>query len=300
MKMKKNLLFLVVIFTTIAMSCKGEGVEIKYGGCLEMPAMNPETTLTFDETFGDTDGYKYAVNGNENQVIITHTVKEDGVLKRNYTSLFDKEKKAPLWAACVMHQGYFPRVVSRGETWTKDPALTESEQQSGDTYGSGYARGHIIASADRLSSTHCNNQTFYHTNIAPQWQNSFNSGVWSALERKTQEGWSPVATSTDTMYMVSGVVYKEDKGVTTKGEIEIPSHFYKVLIKCKFDGANVSSAQGIGFYYENIPHKGKAYDDAIYVKSIDWIEEQTGFDFFVNLPEAIEQSAEANTDATVF
>lgn len=275
--------------------------QIPYGGCLEMPAMSCGTSSTFIETFGGATGHKHTVNGNPNQVIITHVVEEDGKLKRNYTMLFDKTKKAPLWSACVIHQGYFPDVVTRTETWTIDPALSKAEQQDGTTYGSGgYARGHITASADRLSSIHCNNQTFYSTNIAPQLQNSFNSGVWSRLERKTQKDWNPSVGSTDTLYMVSGVVYKEDIGVTTKGEIEIPSHFYKVLVKCKFDGASVSSAQGIGFYYENRAHKGASFDDATYVKSIDWIEEQAGFDFFSNLPLKAEQTAEANTNFTTF
>lgn len=277
--------------------------QFAYSGCLEMPAMNPQTSSTFKETFGGTTGYKHTVQGNSNQTIVNHTINSDG-LKRNYSMLYDKTKFGALWVSYIMHNGYHPdKNVGRNDRWTNDPAIASTDQQTGATYGSrGYSRGHQIASSDRQNSVDCNRQTFYHTNILPQWQNGFNGGIWNSLEQAIQ-GWAPAAGDRDSIYVVTGPVYSKtvNGGAIHAGgrEIIIPSHFYKAVIKCKFSGTHVSSVQGIGFYFENKANSG-SYKDDQYVKSIDWIEQQTGFDLFANLPNEVERAAEANTNFNSF
>ena len=54
----------------------------------------------------------------------------------------------------------------------------------------------------------------------------------------------------------------------------IPNYFYKLVLRVKYSGSTVSDARAIGFWMEH-----KAY---------------TG-DFFVNLPDPIESSAESGT-----
>ena len=289
-------------FTTLTSEGGGE-TGFKYSGCLEMPAANYGTLSTFKETYGGTTGFKYSVTGNANQTIVNHTISDGGKVKRNYTMLYDKTKFGALWVSYIMHKGYHSDSdVGRTDDWTNDPAISAADQQTGASYGSkGYSRGHQIASNDRQNTKASNQQTFYHTNILPQWQNSFNGGVWSSLENAVQ-GWAPAAGVRDSIYVVTGPVYKEDKGTISAGgrTIKIPSHYYKAVIKCKFTGSDVSSAQGIGFYFENREHKGAQYSDAEYVKSIDWIEEQIDLDIFVNLPDGVESVIEKNANLSAF
>jgi DNA/RNA endonuclease G (NUC1) len=70
-----------------------------------------------------------------------------------------------------------------------------------------------------------------------------------------------------------------------------------VVLKVKKNGNTVTSASTIGFWFEN-----KAYSDSYteHTVSVDNIEEWTGFNFFVNLPDSIEESAERNSDWSTF
>ena len=76
----------------------------------------------------------------------------------------------------------------------------------------------------------------------------------------------------------------------------IPNYFYKVVLKVNKSGDTVTSASTIGFWFEHKDYSDKAYENN--AVSVDQIEEWTGFDFFVNLPDAVE--AETNASWTSF
>ena len=80
--------------------------------------------------------------------------------------------------------------------------------------------------------------------------------------------------------------------------IPVPNYFYKVVLRVTTNSSGtVTSASTIGFWFEH-----KTYDDSYtnYAVSVDQIEAWTGFDFFVNLPDTIEVSAEQNSFWTKF
>ena len=60
----------------------------------------------------------------------------------------------------------------------------------------------------------------------------------------------------------------------------------------------MTSASAIGFWMPHKDLRGKSYSD--YAVSVDQVEQWTGFDFFVNLPDGIEAIAEKNSDWTTF
>jgi endonuclease G len=146
-------------------------------------------------------------------------------------------------------------------------------------------------------------QTYYATNLVPQIQDSFNGGIWNSLEgaiRKETE-------NTDTLYVVTGVAFKTVGGSETVKYIKpqhdtkqcpVPNYFYKVVLKVKRSGSGaVTSARAVGFWFE---HKQYSDNYANYAVSVDQIEEWTGFDFFVNLPDSYEGTAEANNSWSIF
>ena len=79
----------------------------------------------------------------------------------------------------------------------------------------------------------------------------------------------------------------------------MPTYYWKVLLKVKRDsGGNVTSASTVGFWFEHKSYTGSSYSE--YAVSVDQIEQWTGFDFFVNLPDSIETSAETSASWSAF
>ncbi len=258
----------------------------------------PAIALKDGTTYGsgsELSGYGYKwynhETSNAKQMVVTHTYQYGGKVYRNYTALVDGDKKAPLWSAFVMHgDAYADNDVGRNDGWVNDPGIPSSFQQSG--VSSPYSRGHFVASNYRQTCTAANKATFYHTNQAPQYQTSFNDGVWNSLEQAVK-GNAP--TGRDTLYVVVGVLYESSK---TSSGVPIPSHFYKLLMKCSFDSAGaMTAAQGVAYLFTNESHSGEKYTDTKFRTTIDAIEERTGFDFFVNVPPNLQDAAEQQSSA---
>ena len=271
-----------------------------YLGCYEMPELSLSgVTSNGNETYGTTKWWEYDTSSST-QKVITHTYAYNGTQYRNYTALVDKNKRCPLWTAYVMHSGAYPNNdAGRSGDWTYDPGIPQSWQSSGSTSdynnGAGYARGHHCASEDRQTCTVANQQTFYYTNQSPQRQNSFNSGVWSSLEGAVQNA---APSGRDTLYVVVGTLFEDGNSGSSNdgGTVARPSHFYKLLMKCSFNASGtMTAALGTAFIYSNEAHSG-SYNDSQYVTTIDAIETRSGFNFFVNVPSALQEAAESGTN----
>jgi len=273
-----------------------------YLSCYEMPDVS--AILSGESTEGNNSGrddiwYRYYTNNAKRQIAVhtfTHPTLNETV--RNYTVLYDGDNYAPLWTAHAMHSSmWVDKNVGRSGSWTADPAISLTQQSGLDNASSvGYSRGHLVSSNERQSSTGQNAQTFYYSNQAPQWQNSFNGSIWSAMEQDIVDN-SP--SGRDTLYVVTGVLYEGTITTLPSGSynVPIPSHFYKCLMECEFDtSGNMTSAKGIAYVYTNEAHSGNYYDSE-YVKTIDAVEARAGFDFFANVPSSLQNSAEATATA---
>lgn len=283
--------------------------SLKYLVCTEIPTLslaNPGGyTQKGTETFGSTSWYEYDA-AESTRKVVTHTYEYNGEEYRNYTSMVDQTRRCPLWVAYPMHKTAYPsnslgRVGDFSTSTSYDPAIPRSWQSSGSTSdynnGNGYARGHLCASADRQAIEAANEQTFYYTNQCPQWQNSFNSGVWSSLEGAVQ---SNAPTGSDTLYVVSGVLFEDDNYGPSNdgGNVGRPSHFYKCLMLCSFNGSHeITAARGCAYIYTNTAHAAGAYSDG--ETTIDEIEVLAGFDFFPNVPSSLQTNAENGTSKYV-
>ena len=235
----------------------------------------------------DDNWYSYNTTTSTRQIAV-HTYNSTV----NYVVLYDGTKKAPVWTAHTMNNTTWPRnSVGRNEDWGNDPAISLT-QQSGV---SGYSKGHLVASNYRQTAVAQNKQTFYYSNQAPQYQDGFNSGVWSSLEDRVV---TVSTTGTTMLYVITGVLYEGN--VQTVSNVPIPSHFYKCIMQCTLSGNTVTSAKGIAFVYTNESHTGSKYYDSTFVTSIDAIEQRAGFDFFAGVPDNLENTAEANTNHNWF
>ena len=218
---------------------------------------------------------------------------------RNYSVCYSIGNRSGMWSAFPLHECY-KGSQNRSDAWAYDPELPQSIQPN-LVKGSykpqpGYSKGHLLASGDRTVNATANIQTFYVTNAAPQWQNSFNSGVWSSLEA---DCWNNICA--DTLYVVSGVwgVHAEDRVTDQSGvSCTVPSHFFRVLLRSKagdtgrkVQDLSADELQCVGFWFENRAYpSGKPSAN---MTSVAEIERKTGMTFFVHVPNAPKETFDA-------
>ena len=226
---------------------------------------------------------------------------------RNYTIAYDTQKYATYWVAYPLKSAHMGS-LSRPEDWTYDttadaPATSTQVNLCNSSYssynnGAGHARGHLIPNASRNGVKALQLQTFYVTNAVPQIQNNFNDGVWSSLEGALQS-----IAKREEIYIVTGTAFAKVGESTTTSyttakddtkRVPVPNYFYKVVLKVdKNSAGTITAASTIGFWFENKAYSSSAYTN--HTASVDQIEKWTGLDFFVNLPDSVEKSAESNT-----
>lgn len=236
------------------------------------------------------------------------SIKEDGTRyvvnttyageKRNYTVFYDTEMMAPLWTAYPLNNSHMSS--GRINTWTFNPSISEDRQIQvcdGSYSIENYARGHMCPNGSRNNNETMQQQTFYVTNQVPQIHNGFNNGIWKNLESAVQ-----VLAKNEEIFVTTGVSFH--KGNETpqiqhispskhpEQQVPIPPYFYKLVLRVKYVAASVTDASCTAFWFEHKAYEsGDNFDN--YRKSVDQVEEWTGFDFFVNLPDEIENVAEA-------
>ena len=210
---------------------------------------------------------------------------------RNYSFYWDYSKLVAHWVAYPLNSG-LRASGSRSEAWGLDPLVPASRQPNvTSTFRGGWARGHQIPSADRLSYN-ANVQTFYGTNMTPQDYN-FNGEIWARLEDKVR-GW---AGKSDTLYVVTGCVVDGNVSYTTDIDgkaIAIPKAYYKAVLSYSKSSTENGGFRGCAVYLEhtNPPSETVARNHHS-VMSIRDLEQKTGVNFFVNLPGAIGNEAAA-------
>ena len=236
--------------------------------------------------------------------------------ERNYSYLYDKSMYTALWVAYPLYKSICQGSASA--SWSFNPNIDQQYQIDvrSHSYSSFYAsagaysRGHQLPNADRDGSKAMKNQVYYVTNQTPQLQNGFNGTIWNQLECSIRS--VATSSSTDTVYVVTGATFRKAGGSetinylkptssysSTYPELPIPNYYWKVLLKVKRNSSGtVTSACTVGAWFEHKVYSSSQW--ANYVTSVDQIEAYTGYDFFANLPDAVEADAEQNTSWSTF
>lgn len=231
------------------------------------------------------------IKGTADNLVIVHSTREFGV---NYILEWDCTKKSQRWSCYTLDKDNSKKTVSRytadkGESqYPWDPDIPMNATIGFDTYyGSGYDHGHICPSYDRLNSKEANIQTFYMSNMQPQ-RNIFNAGLWLKMENIVSGRWNQ-DNFRDTLYVCKGGTIDHSDQISTvtpKGMI-VPKYFFMAVL-CK----NSQGYKAIAFWVEHF-NDDRSNDNLLdYVVSIDELERLTDIDFFCNLPDDVEESAE--------
>lgn len=174
-----------------------------------------------------------------------------------------------------------------------------------------WTRGHMLMSNYRGGTdTELNAQTYYSCNIAPQGGAAFDA-LWNAAEIRIQDNY----VCADTLYCVSGAYFENDNLTARDAsgwngedpnkvryyvpgyskECVVPTHFYKLILRTRngntgkaIQECDASELKAVGFWFEHADEINGSTSptlDASYLKSVEWIEQQTGFTFFPDVPD---------------
>jgi len=222
-----------------------------------------------------------------------------------YSLEWDNAKVANRWTCYELHEGNSMSSAKRKDDFKSDPEVAVSSQLA-DYSNSGFSRGHLCPSADRLCSTEQNKQTFFLTNMQPQYQ-SHNGGLWSRLESQVRDyatDDSYTDTHCDTLYIVKAATITDKvtiDGTQVDGiyaskcndKLLVPKYFYMALLHYNKE---LDAYQAIAFWTEHLSTTQSVAHLADYAISIDELERRTGIDFFCNLPDEIEEDIESTLD----
>lgn len=200
-----------------------------------------------------------------------------------YTVSFNTDWLIPNWVAYELTAEEVQGVEPRSNKFEPDPQIWQS--QSTDEYkNSGYDRGHMAPAADMKWSKQAMEESFYTSNICPQNKN-LNKGDWKDLEEHVRA----MATKYDHVYIVCGpIVSAKPKTIgqySYINRVSVPDAFYKVILR-----KNNESWSAVGFM---MPNQAGHKPLNKYAMSMDDIEIITDIDFFVALPDSIEEIVES-------
>lgn len=285
--MNKKLLYVLILFF--------------FGSCAKVPE---NEDVIFSENNSQTEIEKPTIQsdvvkrlespkpkGGENNLII---VKNDDDYGVNYFLEWDCDKRAQRWTAYRMFKDNSVKTVERSgdDAWHEDETIPDEYRSVPEDYkSSGFDRGHMCPSADRLQNKNMNRQTFCYSNMHPQY-NVLNAGIWGDMEAKVRN-WNRNEFR-DTLYVVKGGTIDDKSQIFdfyTHGYsgLIIPKYFFMAVLCVKDDKYK---AMGFWIEHRNSYSESEKKDLKQYAISIDDLEDLTGIDFYYNLDSQIQDEVE--------
>ena len=249
------------------------------------PKPNPPTTdPKGEQILGDVTLLEApALAGGSNNYYVTH--RANNVV--NFSLEYDVDKRHPRFVCFTFDDVTSAMAVKRTDAWAWDPEIPSKYSTESMFKKSGFDRGHLVASHDRVYSREANEQTFYYSNMSPQLR-SFNQKYWAKLEKQVQD-WGRNKSFRDVLYVAKGGTIRDDQVENTKvkGRIVVPKYYWMAMVVKK--GATY---HGLAFWLEHKEWDMKTPMMTVAI-SIDELEKKLGFDLFHNFPDEIENKFEA-------
>lgn len=170
----------------------------------------------------------------------------------------------------------------RSNKFKADKMVSTGSAKSADYTKSGYDRGHLCPAADMDFNPIAMEESFLMSNICPQAPD-FNRGIWKELETEVRN-W---AKKEYKLYVVTGPVFNDNKGTIGQEEVLVPGYFFKILYE------ETDQPKIIAFVFPNRKSDRPLTDFAV---TIDEAEKLTGFDFFSQIPDELENKLESRVD----
>ena len=292
MKLLKTLLPLVTLLMLFA--CSKDENDAKLPGIAE----NKNKNLT--SIYPEAARLEFPKLKGGQSILLVHKTTDDydpdGI---NYSVEWDTQKKSQRWSCYQMTKKSNTQIVTRyygNPQYPYDPELPEGAYFPNDLiYSSGFDHGHICPSNDRRYSSQTNYQTFYLTNMQPQYK-VFNgsaegmqsNSLWLAMENYIN-GLVGRMKNTDTLYVCRGGTIDDESRILMRidGRLIVPKYFFSAsLLK------NSMGYKAIAFWFEHSNNPIENLNLSKYVVNIRELETLTGIDFFCNLDDETEERVE--------
>jgi endonuclease G, mitochondrial len=222
--------------------------------------------------------------------------------KPEFTLSYNRDRGTPNWVSWHLADEWVG-TLSRVDTFRADSAVPADWYRvlGSDYSGSGFDRGHMVPNADRDKETSIpiNQATFLMTNMLPQSPDN-NQGPWADMENDLR-----ALLPGNELYIVAGGAGTGGTGsngfATTiaNGNVAVPAQTWKVVLVLPKGENDVTraaaSTRTIAVVMPNI--QGIRNDDwHNYLTTIDAVETLTGYDFFENVSDIVENAIEAGVN----
>jgi len=185
------------------------------------------------------------------------------ITHKNYTTAFSKSRKYPVLVEWWITKKKLicKTPVKRSDKFEPDPELYSESNVAPSYFSSGFDRGHLSPAADARCDAVSMQESFYFTNMAPQYP-GLNRGQWKVLEEWTREQ----ALLHDSIKVSAGCIGNKQKVKT----LTVPTHCWKVIQITK-------QKTTLGFVFPNQPEKTVSFEQ--HKVSLDSIKKLTKFTF---------------------
>jgi endonuclease G len=227
-----------------------------------------------------------------------NAIRQIVLCRGGYAVSFNTDTRNPDWAIEHLTPAGLKKNVDRKDAFEEDPDLKKAQPGLSsilpDYAGQQtYQRGHQAPAEDFASSRALMDQSFYLSNMSPQW-GTLNGGLWARLEKEARQ-WV-ICHKADELYVITGPVYggatkrlaeaKQNKDIKTADDehrVLVPDYYYKIVYD---PGAN----QSLAFQIPNKNVNGHKMQD--YITTIQAIEDSTGISFLAGLGARLQHQQE--------
>ncbi|HKE57062.1 MAG TPA: DNA/RNA non-specific endonuclease, partial [Pyrinomonadaceae bacterium] len=226
--------------------------------------------------------------------------------KPEYSVSYNRDKGGPNWVSWHLSDDWTGN-LARVDSFRPDPAVPPDwyRVQATDFSGTGFDRGHMTPNADRDKETSIpiNQATFLMSNMVAQAPGN-NQGPWADLENFLR-----TLLPANEIYIVSGPAGVGGVGsngpavinTVANGHVTVPAFTWKVaLVLPKGDNDLSRVTAATRTIAVIMPNKDeiRPNDWTQYLTTVDAVEALTGYNFFSNVPPAIQNAIEAGTNGT--
>jgi endonuclease G len=207
------------------------------------------------------------------ELLITHT---------HFTLSYNEGNELPSWAAYALTPEMARATGTIKEKYAEDRLVSTGSSSAKDYKDAGFVMGQLIPAEDMMLDIKTAQETYLMSNIVPH-KVGFNKYLWKNLEQLIRE-W---AKEGNTLYITAGPVLADGPfGSFGENKVAIPLRYYKVIM-------DLNGERAIGFIFRVNTSSGTLTS---YAMTVDDVEKATGIDFFINVPDDIEQRLESAID----
>lgn len=222
--------------------------------------------------------------------------------KPELTMSYNRDRGTPNWVSWHLADEWVGS-LARVDTFRPDPQVPPQWYRVThiDYSSSGFDRGHMVPNADRDPETSMpiNQATFLMSNMIPQSPDN-NQGPWANMENYLR-----TLLPANELYIVAGGAGTGGTGsngfanTIAGGHVTVPAATWKVVLVIPKGSDDVNrvtaGARTIAVVMPNV--QGIRNDDwQSYITTVDAVEALTGYDFFENVADAVENAIEAGTN----